>query len=143
MSTYKTTKFLQRWSFGSSQADNSVPRTLICLLNKQFEKSAHSRPDCEMQQTKRMRGESRNSTHNDRVVAMSSQTSHVVQTHSGDRLVRLASILLQVLFELSSLSVSYLYRSNSSIIRLLELDWTITYIFTIHLFPSFEEIFWI
>lgn len=48
----------------------------------------------------------------------------------GGRLVRLASVVLQVLLELSGLSVANLYRSDSSIIRLLELDRTVTYIFT-------------
>jgi hypothetical protein len=48
----------------------------------------------------------------------------------GGRLVRLASILLQVFLELSSLSVANLYRPDSSIVRFLKLDRTVTYIFT-------------
>lgn len=49
-------------------ADDSVPHTYLAyLLNKQFEESAHSRPDCKTQKTKLMREESRDGTHYDRV----------------------------------------------------------------------------
>jgi hypothetical protein len=58
---------------------------------------------------------------------------HIVH---GGRLVRLASILLQVFLELSGLSVANLYRPDSSIVRLLKLDRTVTYIFTWNMYVS-------